>query len=300
MIILITGATGLIGSSLVAACLENGHIVHYLTTSRNKIETKENYKGFYWNPSKGDIDTLAFEGVSCIVHLAGASISRRWTKKNKKLILHSRITSANLLYTSLQKQEHNVMHFISASGIGIYPHSLTKLYSEEDMEVDDTFLGQVVVAWEEAADRFLKLGIDVAKVRTGLVLSAEGGALPAIMKPVKLGLGAPLGSGKQWQSWIHIDDLSSIYLSIIENEWEGIYNAVAPNPVTNKKLTQLIALYLQVPLWLPNVPGIFLKLILGEMAVLVLKGQLVTSKKIEALGFNFKYFNLESALDDLL
>jgi uncharacterized protein (TIGR01777 family) len=300
MKILITGATGVIGSHLVKACIEKGHAVHYLTTRKSKIVSTSNYSGFYWNPDVGELDTDALKGVSVIIHLAGASISKRWTDSYKKVILDSRIETAKLLFDALQNKEHQVTHFITASGVGIYPPSLTKLYTEEDTEVEDSFLGKVVKTWENAADQFGQSGIKVTKVRTGLVLAKEGGALPAIAAPVRKGVGAPLGSGDQWQSWIHIDDMVKVYLTILENGWDGIFNAVAPTPVTNKKLTKLIAKTLEKPMWLPNVPSFILKLLLGEMSMLVLKGQLVSSKKLEEAGFSFRYFNLETALDDLL
>ena len=300
MNILITGATGIIGSHLVKACISKGYRVHYLTTRRDKLESKSNYKGFYWNPVASELDIDALIDVEVIIHLAGASISKRWTKSYKDQILDSRIKTAELLFSALQNNEHSVTHFISASGVGIYPPSHTRLYTEEDNEVDDSFLGKVVQAWEGAADQFGQLGIKVAKVRTGLVLAKEGGALPAIAAPVRKGVGAPLGSGDQWQSWIHIDDMIEVYLNIIKNGWTGIYNAVAPNPATNKRLTKLIANTLEKPLWLPNVPAFVLKLLLGEMSMLVLQGQMVSSKKLEDSGFGFHYFNLQRALDDLL
>ena len=300
MNVLVTGATGVIGSHLLKDCISRGHQVHYLSTNKDKLDSKPNCKGFYWNPETGELDSRAFNEVSCIIHLAGATISKRWTKAYKQVILDSRVITANLLYTYLENNEHSVTHFISASGVGVYPPSLTRLYSEEDSEVDDSFLGEVVQAWERAANQFKQLGIKVTKVRTGLVLAKEGGALPAIAAPVRKGVGAPLGSGNQWQSWIHIDDMIKVYMSILENGWEGKYNAVAPNPVTNKRLTRLIAKTLGKPLWLPNVPSFFLKLLLGEMSMLVLQGQLVSSKKLEEAGFSFHFFNLQSALDDLL
>lgn len=298
--VLITGATGLIGSELVKQCHKEGISVNYLTTSKEKIENTHNFKGFYWNPKKGKIDVEAFKGVNAIINLVGATISKRWTKKYKKVIIDSRVQSMQLIYEMLQNLEHTVEHFISASGVNIYPNSKTKLYTEEDTEVDNTFLAEVVVAWEAAAVKFKKLGMEVSKVRTGLVLAKKEGAFPQLVKPFKLGVGAPLGSGEQWQSWIHIEDIAGIYLFILKNQLEGKFNAVAPNPVQNKKMTKLIASKLDSPLWLPNIPAFALELLLGEMAILVLEGQLVSSHKIEQLGYSFKFYNLENALQDLL
>lgn len=298
--VLITGATGLIGSELVKQCHAENIAVNYLTTSKEKIENKENYKGFYWNPKTGEIDIACFKDVSTIINLVGASISERWTKSYKKIILDSRVETANLLYEKLSNIDHTIGHFISASGISIYPNSKTKLYNEECNEVDNSFLAEVVVAWEAAASQFRNLGMEVSKVRTGMVLAKEDGALPQLIKPIDLGLGAPLGSGKQWQSWIHLNDIAGIYLFLLQNNFEGIYNAVAPGPVINKKLTKKIAKQLDKPLWLPNIPEFVLKAVLGEMAVLVLEGQLVSSKKLQEVGYKFKFYNIESALQDLL
>ncbi len=300
MRVLITGATGLIGSKLVSLCHAHHIDVSYLTTSKGKIEDNANYKGFYWNPAEGIIDERAFEGVSTVVNLAGATISKRWTDSYKKTILESRTQTANILFETLREIDHNVGHFVSASGINIYPNSKTRLYTEENKDIDASFLAEVVLAWEASADQFKALGMDVSKVRTGVVLAKEEGALPKLMQPITYGLGASLGSGKQWQSWIHIDDIAHIYLQIIHNQWEGIYNAVAPTPVTNKKLTRKIASILQKPIWLPNVPGFLLKLVLGEMATLVLEGQLVSSRKLEERGYRFQYYNVEGALQNLL
>lgn len=298
--VLITGATGLIGGELVRQFHNDGIAVNYLTTSKEKIENTEKYQGFYWNPKDGEIDSKAFEGVTAIINLVGATISERWTNDYKKVILDSRVESMNLIYETLRQTNHNIGHFISASGVSIYPNSKTKLYTEEDEEVDDTFLAEVVVAWEAAAAKFKDLGMDVSKVRTGVVLAKDSGALPKLVKPIKLGAGAPLGSGEQWQSWIHLEDIAGIYLFLLENQLEGIYNAVAPNPVQNKKMTKIIASKLDSPLWMPNIPAFALKMLLGEMSVLVLEGQLVSSNKIEQLGYQFKYYNLENALQDLL
>lgn len=298
--VLITGATGLIGSELVKKCHQEGIAVNYLTTDKSKIENTENYKGFYWNPSKGEIDTNAFNGASAIINLVGASIAKRWTSKYKKTLIDSRVKSMDLIYDSLQNTDHSVDHFISASGIDIYPNSRTKLYTEEDTKVDDTFLGEVVVQWEAAAARFKDLGMDVSKVRTGMVLANEGGAFPKLAKPIKFGVGASFGSGEQWQSWIHLEDIAGIYLFLLKTRLEGVYNAVAPTPVQNNKLTRMIASHLDSPLWLPNIPGFLLRIVLGEMATLLLEGPLVSSRKIQKMGYIFKFHNLETALQDLL
>lgn len=298
--VLITGATGLIGRELVKKCHQEDIAVNYLTTSKSKIETIDNYKGFYWDPSTGEIDLNAFEDISAIINLVGSSIAKRWTSKNKKVILDSRVKSMELIYASLKDIDHTVDHFISASGINIYPHSKTRLYTEEDTEVDDNFLANVVVQWEEAAAQFKDLGMEVSKVRTGMVLAKKDGAFPKLVQPIRYGVGAPFGSGEQWQSWIHLEDIAGIYLFLLKNRLEGVYNAVAPTAVQNQKMTKMIASQLDSPLWLPNIPGFVLKLLLGDMSLLLLEGQLVSSRKIQEMGYSFKFHNLETALQDLL
>jgi len=299
MKVLITGATGMIGSRLSDLCRESGMIVHYLTTSKSKIEKREDYKGFYWDPKSEEIEKECLDGVSTIIHLAGASIAEKWTSEYKETIIKSRTETAALLYDTLKNNEHQVENFISASAIGKYPDSLEKLYFEDDEVLADNFVGMVVKKWEAAADRFSNLGIDVAKIRVGLVLSEKGGMLEKVRKPIEMNVGAPLGSGKQWQSWIHLDDLAGIFLHAIERELTGVYNAVAPNPVTNKEMTKQLADQLNKPLWLPNVPKFVLKTMLGEMSQIVLSSQLVSCKKIEEHGYKFKYSNLTKALEDL-
>ena len=300
MRVLITGATGLIGSKISQLCRDKGMQVHYLSTSKDKLENKEDYKGFYWNPNNNEIDSEAIKGVDAIINLVGASIAERWTPEQKKAILKSRTETAHLLYKCLQENEHQVKNLVSASAIGIYPSSLEKLYTEEDKGVDDSFVGEVVVKWEEAVDNFKDLGIEVAKIRIGLVLAENGGVLQKLKEPVNFNVGSPLGSGKQWQSWIHIDDISGIFLFALENQLTGIYNAVAPNPVTNKELVNEVASQMGKPVWLPNVPKVALKLVLGEMSHIVLSSQLVSSDKIEQEGYTFKYVNLAKALEDLI
>lgn len=301
MKVLITGATGLVGNQLVKELLKKNHSVNYLTTSKSKIENNENYKGFYWNPSKDEIDLKSFDGVEAIINLAGASIAQRWTPANKRKILNSRIDSLKTLKNGLvQSKVNSVKQLISASAIGIYPNSLDTYYEESCTKVDDSFLGEVTKAWEDAADEFKKLSLSVAKIRIGLVLSLDGGALPKIKQPIDNYVGAPLGSGNQWQSWIHIKDLAKIFVFVAKHQLAGVYNAVAPNPVTNTKLTKSIASLTNKPLLLPKVPALMLKLVLGKMSYILLASQRVCSKKIEEEGYNFTHTNICGALEHLL
>ena len=299
MRVLITGATGLIGSKLVEECLDKGISVNYLTTSKDKIESSENYKGFYWNPDRGEINNACFQDVDAIVHLAGASISKRWTKSYKEEIIESRLVTTNFLYSQLKKESHQVKHFITASGINIYKSDFHLIHAETSKAIDTSFLANVVSTWENVADKFENEGLTVSKIRTGMVLDKNDGALPKLMQPVKLGFGAPIASGKQWQSWIHIEDIARLYVFVIKNKLDGIYNAVAPQPVTNAEMTKRIAKELNKPLWLPNVPAFVLKMLLGEMATLVLSSQQVSCQKIEDAGFVFNFPTLKSALKDL-
>lgn len=296
MKVLITGATGLVGQALSKLLWQNGHTVHYLTTQKNKIINEPLYKGYYWNPEQGQIDASCLEGVDTIVHLAGATVAKRWTPEYKQEIIESRINTTNLLYKLLKNNSHQVKNVVSASAIGIYPHSYTTYYDESSTETDDSFLSQVVVRWENAVNALELLGVKVCKIRIGLVLAKEGGALTEMVKPIKLGLGAPLGTGKQMQSWIHIQDLARIFYTAMQQQWVGIFNAVAPTPVDNAALTKAIAKRLQKPLFLPNVPKFVLQLTLGEMHELLFSSQYVSSKKVQETGFEFDYKTIDEAL----
>ncbi|WP_264543233.1 MULTISPECIES: TIGR01777 family oxidoreductase [Flavobacterium] len=300
MKVLITGATGLVGKEVVDLLLQNGVKINYLTTSKNKIQYQPNYNGFYWNPETGIIDENCLIGVRVIINLAGSSIAQKWTSKNKEDILESRILSANLLYNTLKHNPHNVTQIISASAIGIYPSHPTHLYTEDFTQFTDTFLSNVVLKWEDSINQIERLGIKVCKLRIGLVLSKYGGVLSQMVKPIKMGMGAPFGSGMQMQSWIHIKDLAEIFLFVMNQHLKGAYNAVAPNPVTNKELIKAIAETCDVPLLLPNIPKFMLKLLLGEMHTLLLDSQNVSSNKIQAEGFHFQFNSVDSALEQIL
>lgn len=298
--VLITGATGLIGREVVSVCHSQNITVHYLTTSKNKLSTAKNYKGFYWNPNRNEIDKACFEGVDTIINLVGASISKRWTSAYKKEILTSRTKTAKLLFDTIKEYNYPVKQMVSASAIGIYPSSMTNYYEEDEKVVSKSFLGEVVEHWELAVNAFTSLEIKVAKIRIGLVLSEKGGALPEIAKPIRFGVGAAFGDGQQWQSWIHIEDLAELFVFAGKQQLEGVYNGVAPNAVTNTEMTKAIAKTLDKPLFLPNIPKAVMKLILGEMHILLFESQRVSASKIEGKGFNFKYHHLDPALINLL
>jgi len=300
MRVLITGATGLIGSEIVKNCHAKGIAVNYLTTSKSKIENNSNYQGFYWNPSHSKIDVNCIKDVDTIIHLVGASISKRWTKAHKQAIINSRLETTALLHDTVKNNSNTIKQIISASAIGYYPDSLTNYYSEDEKEISTSFLGQVVEAWEQVVDTFKTLNIIVSKVRIGIVFSKKGGAFPELAKPIKFGAGAAMGSGKQWMSWVHLNDLAGIFMHVLQHNLEGIYNGVAPNPATNNTITKAIAKKMKRPLFLPNIPKFAMQLVLGEMHIILFESQRVSSKKIEDSGFDFKYVNLDAALEELV
>jgi uncharacterized protein (TIGR01777 family) len=300
MKVLITGATGLIGTELVSLLLQNGINVNYLTTSKNKIVNELNYNGFYWSPEQGIIDENCLMGVDSIINLAGANISKRWTNSYKQEIIESRLLSSALLFKAVKNNPNQVKQIVSASGTSIYPNSDTIIFDENSTQVNDNFLGNVVVKWEESTDKFATLGLKVCKLRTGIVLSSKGGALVEMLKTIKLGLGSSFGSGKQIQSWIHIHDIAALYYFAINNNLEGVYNAVSPNPVTNEELTFSIAKVLRKPLFMPNVPKFIMKLILGEMHELLFEDRHLSANKIIDEGFVFKFKTIDNALKNIL
>ena len=256
---------------------------------------------FFWNLEQGEIDSEALNSCDFIIHLAGTNIGgKRWTRTRKEEIVNSRIKSAELIFNKLDKKNMKLKAFISASAIGYYGAVSTDRVFDESATAADDFLGKTCRDWEEAADRFHAIGIRTVKIRTGIVLSEKGGALPRIHMPVKLGLGAPIGQGKQYMPWIHINDLCAIYIHALEQEnMQGAYNAVAPEHITNNAFTRTIAQILQKPYWFPNIPAAAMNILFGKMAVMLLEGSRVSSDKIRNTGFNYLFPDLESALKNL-
>lgn len=284
-VVLIAGGSGFLGKE-VARELSRMAEVRILT--RNKNSTQKGF--FYWEPEKGEIDPKALEGVTHLINLCGESIAdKRWTPARKKKLYDSRIKPARFLY-SLRAQMPTLQQYISASGINCYDYSQhDKIYTEEDPIARD-YVSQLVAAWEEEADSFQDL-CKVVKLRISFVLSFEGGGLSKLEKPVKMGFASVLGSGKQWMPWIQVEDLARMFAFSIEKQLDGIYNACA-GTTTNSEITSLLAQRYGKKMWLPSVPAFVLKIMLGELAVLVLEGVNVSSAKIEAEGFRFNHSDL--------
>lgn len=288
--ILITGGTGLVGKRLTEILQQRNHAVHIL--SRNPKNKNE----FKWDIENSFIDDKAFIGVDFIIHLAGAGIAdERWSEKRKKIILNSRIKSAELLLKKIKKLNIKLKGFISASGIGYYGAITSKkIFKEEDIPSTD-FLGNVCVKWEAAANKFKNLEIPVTIFRTGIVLSRKGGALEKMKTPIV----SPLGSGKQYLPWIHIDDLCYMYILSVEKNWYGIFNAVAPEHHTSLSFSKKLATVFNKTFTKIAVPKFLLKVMFGEMSIILLEGSRISSKKIENKGYSFRFKSLGKALVDI-
>jgi len=296
--ILITGGSGLVGSALTDLLLQKGYQVSHLGRSPSSGKVK----CYRWSVSEKYIDPKALEGVDAVIHLAGASVAeKRWTPQRKKEILESRTRSSELLFEALRNTPNKVKLVIGATAIGYYGLNTSDEWCQEDRGPGTDFLASVTKAWEEATLPIASLGKRLVQFRIGVVLTNRGGALMQMASPVKWGVGSPLGSGKQWVGWIHIDDLCRMFLFALENEnIQGVYNAVAPNPVTNRELTKAIAVALHRPVWLPPVPEFALKIILGEMYEIVVSGARVSCDKIKAAGMQFSFSDAGLAVNNLL
>lgn len=307
--ILITGGTGMIGTALSRFLTGKQHqiiiLTRHLPRGRGAGTSDISYAG--WNPAKQTIDSEAIQKADYIINLAGAGVAdKRWSKKRKAEIVNSRVQSGELLVKALKEIPNKVKAVISISGIGWYGDDKKRntgqsFFSEQDA-ADSDYLGQTCVQWEEAIQPVTALSKRVVIYRTGIVLSNGGGAFTEFKKPVRMGLAPIFGSGRQVMSWIHIDDVCRLFLYAIENEKiRGIYNAVAPQPATNKNLILSLAKKMKGRFYIPGyVPSFLLKIILGEVSIELLKSAWVSSEKISSTGFQFVFPSLEAALDDLL
>ncbi|MGG9960324.1 TIGR01777 family oxidoreductase [Ferruginibacter sp. SUN106] len=298
--VLISGGTGMVGKALGKLLVNKGYKVIVLSRQATAMPGS-GISTAKWDVKKQEMDIAALQEADYIIHLAGAGVmDKKWTPEYKDEIVSSRVESAKLIVNSLKNNTNKVKKVISASAIGWYAPG-EQLHTEEEV-ADDSFLGDTCRLWEESITPVTKLNIGLVKFRIGIVLSKEGGALKEFITPIKLGVAAILGNGKQIISWVHIDDLCNMFLFAIENEnVTGVYNAVAPEPVNNKTLTITLAKKMKRLFFIPlHVPTFILKLMLGGRSIEILKSAAVSCKKIVATGFSFQFKNIESALEDLV
>lgn len=293
--VLISGGTGLVGRALSKKLMTQGHEVRVLSRTPKQ---SGNVKSFFWNVEQQQIDIAAFEGLDHIVHLAGEGIAdKRWTDQRKRDIVTSRVDSMKLITDTVKRKNIQLKSFVGASAIGIYGMTTSNnIFSESDSGTKD-FLSETCVQWEKAYSSISKNTEKTNVIRIGVVLSEEGGALKKLVPQFKLGLGSALGSGKQYMPWIHLDDLVSVFMEALFNpSYKGVYNAVASDHITNKEFSIQLAKAMHKPFFLPNVPAFVLKLVLGEMANMVLTGSRISNQKLMNAGFVFQFPDLTSAL----
>ncbi len=288
----------MLGGALTNALQDEGYEVAYLSRSKGMHDGIRKYR---WDIEKDYLDPEALHWADSIIHLAGAGVAdKRWSPKRKKVILESRTQSTRLLYNELKKDNYNIKHVISASAIGYYGFGgPDKVFKEDDPPGDD-FLATVTKKWEEESKNISELKLKHTRLRIGVVLTQKGGAFKKLKQPIFYGIGSPLGSGKQMVSWIHLDDLINIFMHVMNKDLYGVYNAVAPEPVSNEKFTKVTARMMRRSVFLPNVPEFVLRLLFGEMADIILKGSVVSSEKIMRTGFKFDHPNISDAVYDIL
>jgi len=302
--ILITGGTGLVGKTLSKYLLNKGYAVIILTRNIPAATTVKGLSYAIWNVKKQTLDVAALQKADYIIHLAGAGVvDKKWTAAYKREIVESRTHSSKLIIDNLKAHSHSVKAIISSSAIGWYGEDKQQgfAFTEED-PADDSFLGTTCKLWEESIEPATALGIRVCKLRTGIVLSNDGGALVEFKKPITMGVAGILGNGKQVVSWIHIDDLCRMFLFAIENtDMNGSYNAVAPGPVSNKELTLTLAKLMKGSFYVAmHVPEFVLKLMMGTRSTEVLKSTTVSCTKIKNEDFTFLYPGIDAALHELV
>ncbi|ULQ56544.1 TIGR01777 family oxidoreductase [Flavihumibacter rivuli] len=302
----ITGGTGLIGKALVNLLVKQGYKVIVLTRNKQGQQDTDQVRYMHWDPAVGTIAPEAISGADHIINLAGAGVAdKRWTKARKQEILLSRVNAGNTIVKALKEIPNQVKTVVNASAIGWYgpdptvpnPHPFV-----ESAPANTDYLGDTCRQWEQSIEPVRELGKRLVILRTGIVLSPEGGAFAEFVKPIRFGMAAILSSGKQVISWIHMEDMVRMYMEALQQEnWNGIYNAVAPYPVDNKTLTLAIAEHLKGRTFIPmHVPAFVLKAVLGEMSIEVLKSTTVSADKIRKAGFDFVYPTVNAAIPALL
>jgi hypothetical protein len=297
----VTGATGLIGSQLVAALLDRGAEVTVLSRDPARARAMlSGVEGVRWDLMSEPAPPEALAGREAVVHLAGEPVAQRWSEKAKRAIRASRVTGTHNLIEGLALVERSAAGgrpstLISSSAIGYYgSHGEEPL--DEDAAAGSDFLAQVCAAWEGEAARAAQLGMRVVHVRTGVVLDSGGGALAKMLPPFRLGVGGPVAGGRQYMSWIHADDVIGMMLAALEDDrWSGPVNATAPEPVSNRDFSRALGAVLRRPSLLP-VPGLALRLLYGEMAEIVTTGARAVPAKALVLGYQFRHPRLREAL----
>ena len=300
MKLLITGGSGTLGQKITKLALSKNYLVNILTRNKKLSSNDSGLEYFYWDPSLNIIDDNCFLGVDSIINLSGYNVFCYWSNKNKSKILKSRIESTSFILSQIKEKNIKIKSFVSASGIAAYKDSLTDISSEDHgVNIPSSFINQVVNKWESKVRDYEKIlpEVSFSILRVGLVLSNSGGLFKITKNLSKLFLLSPLGIGNQWQSWIHIDDVSIIFLRSIENDENGIFNLVSPNPVIQEDLLKKIALFNNSKLIFPNIPTFLVKAIFGEMSELVLSSQKVRSNRLN--DYVFKFSEIDEAISDL-
>ncbi|MEI5914995.1 TIGR01777 family oxidoreductase [Bacillus cereus group sp. Bce005] len=297
MKIAISGGTGFIGKYLSTFFIQKGHTVYILTRNKTTETSDPNLQYVQWTPN---LQTFPLSSIDVVINLAGESINSRWTKKQKKAILNSRIQTTKGLIKQLQTLNIKPHTFINASAIGYYGTSETESFTEQHETPGDDFLANTVCSWEQEASKARSLGMRTVYARFGVILSADGGAFPKMLLPYQFYIGGTIGSGNQWLSWIHIDDVVHLIDFIIQKEEiDGPLNLTAPLPIRMKEFGETIAAIMKKPHWLP-VPSFMLHTLLGEMSILVLEGQHVLPSKAIEHGYEYTFPAIDHALQNIL
>jgi uncharacterized protein (TIGR01777 family) len=297
MNILISGGSGLVGSHLISKLTSKGHTIVNLTTNPKKVGKRENISNVYWNPSKGEIDKSCLENIDAIINLAGFNISNKWSEANKKEMIDSRVQSTNLLVSSVLNLDKKPHVFISTSASGYYiasPNAMT-----EESPAGNDFLSSMSVLWENETTPLNQTNIRQVILRVSVVIDKTDGAVGKMLPFFKLGMGSAIGSGKQMMSWIHLDDLTNMYIHALESNISGVFNATADVQCTNLEFSKALAKALNRPFFLPNIPKFVLQMLFGEMSTLLFQDRNLSNHKIKATGFKFNYTNIQSALNSI-